>query len=130
MFSPIFSRSDVRLLKEFASDPTIVVTKPDKGKGVVVLDKVKYVEKVESILSDRSKFTVVTEPLHKILLQLEDKVNRLLNKLKKDSIITDQLYNSLHVSGSTPGILYGLPKIHKTNVPLRPIFRACGTATR
>ena len=26
-----------------------------------------------------------------------------------------------------PGILYGLPKIHKTLVPLCPIFSACGT---
>jgi len=32
------------------------------------------------------------------------------------------------VSGSTPGILYGLPKIHKALVPLRPIFSACGTS--
>ena len=25
--------------------------------------------------------------------------------------------------------MYGLPKIHKQNLPFRPIFRACGTAT-
>ena len=39
------------------------------------------------------------------------------------------MYNALHVSGSTPGILYGLPKIHKLLTPLRPIFAACGTPT-
>lgn len=129
VFSPIFSRSDVKLLKEFASDSSIVVTKPDKGKGVVIVDRQEYVDKVQSLLLDRSKFSVITEPLHKVLLRLEDKVNRLLAKLKKDSIITDRTYNDLHVSGSQPGILYGLPKIHKPNLPFRPIFRACGTAT-
>ena len=39
------------------------------------------------------------------------------------------MYNDLYVSGSTPGILYGLPKIHKLLTPLRPIFAACGTPT-
>ena len=43
VFSPIFSLSDVinivKLLKDFASDPSIVVTRPDKGRGVVILDR-------------------------------------------------------------------------------------------
>ena len=52
-----------------------------------------------------------------------------LNRLKKNSSISDGTYNELYASGTTLGILYGLPKIHKVNVPLRPIFRACGTAT-
>ena len=129
VFSPIFSKSDIKLLKDFASDDSIVVTRPDKGKGVVILDRDHYVEKVSKLLSDNTKFCSVREPLHKLLLRVEDKVNRLLNKLKKRSVISDSTYNELHASGSTPGILYGLPKIHKLNVPVRPIFRACGTAT-
>ena len=36
----------------------------------------------------------------------------------------DQTYQSLYSSGSSFGILYGLPKIHKENVPLRPILAA------
>ena len=32
----------------------------------------------------------------------------------------------LHPNGSHPGILYGLPKIHKTNVSLRPILSCSG----
>ena len=129
VFSPVFSKSDVKLLKQFPSDESIVVTKPDKGRGVVILDKSDYRTKVNDILSDRSKFSVVKQPLHKVLLQVEDKINRVLNKLKKSAAITDKVYNGLHVSGSTPGILYGLPKIHKLLVPLRPIFAACGTPT-
>ena len=34
----------------------------------------------------------------------------------------------MHVSGTKPGILYGLPKIHKCDVSLRPILSAIGTA--
>ena len=36
-------------------------------------------------------------------------------------------YSQMHVSGTKPGILYGLPKIHKCDVPLRPILSATGT---
>ena len=127
VFSPIFSRADVDLLRKFASDKSIVVTKPDKGKGVVILDRSSYNDKMETIVSDQSKFSVVTEPILKTIRQVEDKINRLLSKLKSLRMITNEVYKQLYVSGSTPGILYGLPKIHKALVPLRPIFSACGT---
>ena len=129
VFSPVFTRHDVNLLKEFAADKSIVVTKPDKGRGVVILDKTSYIDKVKSILSDATKFHLINEPVLKTIRQVEDKVNRIISKLKKLSMISDSVYKELHVSGSTPGILYGLPKVHKVLVPLRPIFAACGTPT-
>ena len=36
-------------------------------------------------------------------------------------------YYDLRCSGSSLGILYGLPKIHKRGAPIRPILSACGT---
>lgn len=139
VFSSIFSKEDVSLLKEWANDKSVIVTKPDKGRGVVILDKCKYVEKMSTVLSDTSKFRLVSDTLdkpslhsgslHKIMLQVEDKVNRLLDKMKKLGMISKELYSQLFVSGSVPGILYGLPKVHKLAVPLRPIFSACGTPT-
>ena len=46
--------------------------------------------------------------------------------LKTSSVLSTVVKKA---SGSNPGILYGLPKIHKLNVNVRPIFGACGTAT-
>ena len=34
----------------------------------------------------------------------------------------------MYATGTLPGILYGLPKIHKNGTPLRPIPSAIGTA--
>ena len=48
--------------------------------------------------------------------------------MKKAGKITDSIYRHLYASGSSPGILYGLPKIHKPDVPLRPILAAYKTA--
>ena len=129
IFSAVFSRNDVKSLKDFASDNTIIVTRPDKGKGVVILDRSEYVCKLTNLLSDRSKFVCIKEPIHKLLLKVEGKVNRLLSKLKESSCITENKYNDLYASGTNPGILYGLPKVHKAMVPLRPIFSACKTPT-
>ena len=40
-----------------------------------------------------------------------------------------KLYHKLHSTDSTPASFYGLPKIHKENVPLRPIMSAIGSPT-
>ena len=46
---------------------------------------------------------------------------------KSSGAITNETYYNLSPSGSRPGVLYGLPKIHKANCPIRPIISAVGT---
>ena len=77
---------------------------------------------------DSSKFKVVTEDLFNVIIRKEDKVNRILTKLKNNKEISSDEYNLMYASGTKPGILYGLPKVHKRDVPLRPILFAIGTA--
>ena len=91
------------------------------------MNKNDYLTKVYRILSDRTKFKIINENVHKTILHVEDKINRFISKLKKLNLISVDVYNSLFVSGSTPGILYGLPKTHKNGNPIRPIFSAIGT---
>ena len=105
----------------------MVVTRPDKGVGVVLLDKAKYVEKMLNILSDTSKFRKLKDDLFTIILRYEDKLNRLLRKLKNCGSISESIYSTLFASGSKPGIMYGLPKVHKDDCPLRPVLSAIGT---
>ena len=81
-----------------------------------------------NILHDFSKFKVVTEDLFNVIIRKEDKVNRILTKLKNNKEISSDEYNLMYASGTKPGILYGLPKVHKRDVPLTPILSAIGTA--
>ena len=133
IFSSVFKVGDVRLLRALSRNPNVIVTRPDKGRGVVILDRSNYTNSVHGIISDSSKFQEITEPITKFSLKIEDKVNNFLRKLKSSSFITDQLYNELFVRGSGPGILYGLPKIHKkdfrTKFQMRPIFAAYNSAS-
>ena len=128
VFSSIFTKFDITLLKQFGSNPNIVVCKPDKGNGIVILDRNIYVEKVLNIISDTSKFTKINDDLNKYVLKIETKINNFLSKLKSLGTISEDIYKSLYVTGSGPGILYGLPKIHKPNFSIefnfRPIFAA------
>ena len=43
-------------------------------------------------------------------------------------MLSSSAHEQLLPTGSGPGVLYGLPKVHKNNVPLRPILAAYNTA--
>ena len=79
------------------------------------------------ILSDYTKFVEIKDICLPLILKAEDKLNRLLRKFKELKILSDATYATLYASGSIPGILYGLPKIHKPDLPMRPILSAIGT---
>ena len=118
--SPVFNKSDIDILKNLGKDNDILITKPDKGRGVVILDREEYVQKCLALLNDNSIFKKVDGDILSIIIKLEDKLNRILKKIKND--IGEKIYNDLFVSGSQPGIMYCLPKIHKIGNPFRPII--------
>ena len=53
-------------------------------------------------------------------------MNRFLRSIK-DKVISPGVYHELFASGSIPGVLYGLPKIHKLSCSIRSILSAIGT---
>ena len=105
---------------------------------MVILNKEDYVSKMNPIIEDTSKFTQINDNWFKTNQQIlvclvigwfghEDQTNRYLYKLLQDKAIDKPLYDHLHLSSSRPGILYGLPKIHKKDTSLRPILSSIGT---
>ena len=115
----------IEILKGLKDDDSIIITRPDKGKGVVIIDKEEYDNKMEVILEDTTKFKLLKTVISTHILKLEDKLNRLLRTVKH--LIGESAYNTIYTSGSKPGFLYGLPKIHKLGNPLRPIVSSIGT---
>ena len=130
VFSPIFGASDIGFLRSFARDncEKIVVSKPDKGHGVVIVDKSSYLCSMEALISDSTKFSPISTDISKWCTKIEDKINRFLGKLKSMQLLSQDVYAELYSTGSGPGILYGLPKIHKsdfsTKYQYRPILAA------
>ena len=121
---PFFKKEDFQILKQLSQRKDIIVCRPDKGKGTVLLNHEDYVTKMNVVLSDQTKFTEIGQPEFSIIFRLEDKINRTVKQFKDEGMIDELTYQSLYSSGSSYGILYGLPKVHKENVPLRPILAA------
>ena len=57
----------------------------------------------------------------------ETKLQNYLLKMKKENMISEEVYQKIRPTGSRPGVMYGLPKIHKENVPFRPILSSINT---
>ena len=117
----IFSEDEIRILKTLKDDPNVVIIKPNKGNGLVIFDKSDYNQKMMDILNNSDKFKKLDGDPVKISIERENRIKNFLRQLKKENIINVTLYSSLRPTGSRPGILYGLAKAHKLNIPLRPI---------
>ena len=86
-----------------------IITKPDKGNGIVVLDRKLYINTVEEIIPDTSKFEKLNEDP---TLKLEASLQRFLRKLKQKNFFNEIEYDKLYLSGSAPAGIYGTPKMH------------------
>ena len=122
------TREHMKALKDLRRNDTVVVTKPDKGRATVILNRADYVEKMMTILNDGSKF-VKLGPVdtHDRTSNAEASLNGYLSELRSTGEITDELFDSVRSVGATRPRLYGLPKIHKTGNPLRPILSVTGS---
>ena len=60
---------------------------------------------------------------------LQRKLNNKLLTLKKTGRIDFRRYNRLRCGVPQPPKLYRLPKLHKSNIPMRPIVSFCGYPT-
>ena len=56
--------------------------KPDKGRGVVLLDKAIYLIKIPELNSDRTKFETISDAPDKYIRKMEDKLNNFLCKIE------------------------------------------------
>ena len=74
MFNAVFSSSDISALKHLSKNKDLIISKPDKGRGVVLLDKDTYVTKVSELISYRTKFQIISESIDKYTRKMEDKL--------------------------------------------------------
>ena len=57
----------------------------------------------------------------------EESLLTYLRKLRKDGIIDDDTFQKILPSGSSPDVLYGIPKVHKSGCPFPPIVSSINT---
>ena len=58
---------------------------------------------------------------------LKNKLISLPKKIKTEGDISDQLYKKMYPTGAVATKFYGLPKVHKRDIPLRTIVSSRGS---
>ena len=113
-------------LQRLKTDKNIVILHADKGRVTVVMDKTDYNDKMDSLVNDKQTYEVLKrDPTP----ALQRKLNNKLLTLKKTDKIDFRRYNRLRCSVPQPPKLYGLPKLHKPNIPMRPVVSFSGSPT-
>ena len=106
----------------------LVLLHPDKGNGIVILEKPTYIFKVELHLSDACKLKKLDVDMLELFIKCEGQlIHFLWDTLVKKQSISETVYYELCPRVSKPGILYGLPKVHKAGCLSRPVMSAIGT---
>ena len=92
---------------------------------MVIMDKEDYMNKAQELLAQPAYKGIPRDPTSKIKAQLITK----LRKIKQETSIDEGMYKAMYPTGCVPPKFYGLPKIHKTGYPLRPIVPSRGSVT-
>ena len=118
------NREEIQALAELKRDSSKVIIPADKGVALVVMDKPDCITKAQDLLEEKKTYKEIpTDPTNK----LKTKLISLLKKIKADGGIEDQLYKKTYPTGAVAPKFYGLPKIHKGDIPLRPTVSSRGS---
>ena len=118
------------ILKKLKQNTDIIICRPDKGSGVVILDRTFYISSVKKLLNDEKEIKKLSaDPTH----LREGHLERYLRQLNISKNFSDKkTYDEIFHSGSQYARMYGLPKLHKVKdscplPPFRPIVSSIGT---
>lgn len=123
----------LRALNKLKRRDDIIISKPDKGSGVVVMDRDQYLRLLsEASISDSTKFAHIDQHRPKTRGRPPKHFHPLLEKEKQlheraHKILPKATAEQLCPKGSRLAHLYGLPKTHKERLCMRPILSSSGT---
>ena len=123
--SPNISKREEKAIQELRKDQGKIILTMDKGVAMVVLEKDDYIRKSEDLLKQDTYRDLAADPTKKY----KNKLISLLKTIKSQGGINNSTYRRLYPTGAVSPKYYGLPKIHKPGVPLRPIISSRGSAT-
>ena len=98
------------VLRNLRKNKDIIIKKPDKWNGVVILDRKLSNNAIEEIISDKYKFEEVSEDP---TLTRESSLQHFCRKLKQKHFLNEIEYDEVYPSGSATAHIYGTPEVNK-----------------
>ena len=116
------SKNEHEAIKKLRNNKNIVILKADKGGATVVMNRMDYNTKMKEHLTTTGSYKKLeNNPISKVIKV----VKKAIKSFNLDETMKKRLTPSCRI---TPRI-YGLPKIHKEGVPMRPIVNTIGSPT-
>ena len=109
-------------IKSLQDDKSIIILPADKCNASVAMDRLDYSNKLADLIGSGGYCKVKKDPT----LKMERKLSQILGKNK--DLIPQTKYRELIQHYSKLPHIYGLPKIHKDGIPLRPVVSSRGSA--
>ena len=103
----------------FKNHPNLIITRSDKGNVTVIMETDTYNNQAEQILSDEKYYVLLQKDPTSTYQQ---KANRIVSSLKSKNMISENQARELTIYDQSSPKFYGLPKIHKPVLSLRPII--------
>ena len=120
---------DKKAIKNLRTNKNIVIKKADKGSAIVIMDKPEYLKKVYSHLNNREAYEKLTNTEE--IMNTKTLINSFLEFLEKKGHITHKTRKFMSPpENHRLGLFYILPKIHKKEIPGRPIVSSINSLTQ
>ena len=119
------TKEEQKALRELKKGTNRVILTADKGTCLVVMDREEYIKKAEDLLKEDTYKILTEDPTNK----QKNKLIQLLKKIKAEGGINEESYRKMYPTGAGIPKFYGLPKVHKAGVPLRPIVSSRGSVS-
>ena len=94
------------------------------------MKKEVYHEKMNAIINlpQFEKYIKPRKNAKHPVLKEQERIRDVLKELLEEGKISEKLHEELVPRGSQPARLYGLAKVHKKNIPVRPVLSMPGSA--
>lgn len=121
-------KSEYKKCKQFLkNNPELLVIQSDKMNVTTIITKQQYNTLSLEILQDNSYYRVLPRDPSSTIQQ---KSNTLISELEKSQMLTKDEAKKFRVYNGTINKFYGLPKIHKPVLQLRPIISGVNSPNR
>lgn len=115
-----------QVIQNLRNNQNIHIIKADKGNSTVIMNRSDYNTKMKKLLDDGPYKKIKYNPTKIYRKRVQDFCSQLLQQGK----LEDNQCKSLSSNNDRTPIIYGAPKIHKNDIPLRPIVSSYSSPTQ
>lgn len=105
----------IESIKDKLIENKCLITKADKGQSLVVMNTADYIDKVNSFIANNDITQLNDDPTAKFHQSIKAILNR------TNCLLTKSEIRQLKMMNPRVPFLRGLPKLHKTDIPVRPL---------